>query len=82
MEDIKEKTADEITVEEYELTNIGLDGYYIIKLKDGTISKIYPQKEGRKIVDYIEKDGKMVKLSYEVQKIVISQIKEYERYGI
>lgn len=73
---------EEVTLNEYELTNIGIDGYYVVELKDGTISKIYPRKEGRRTVDYIEKDGKMVKLSYEVQKAVMSSIREYERYGI
>lgn len=73
---------EEITLNEYKLTNIGIDGYYVVVLKDGIISKIYPRKEGRRTVYYIEKDGKMIKLSYEVQKSVMSSIREYERYGI
>lgn len=82
MEDIKEKTADEITLNDYLLTNLGLDGYYRIELKDNQTYKIYPRKEGRSTRDYIKKDGKWIRLSYEVQKVVMSCIREYERYGI
>lgn len=73
---------EEITLDDYVLTNLGLDGYYRVRLKDDKEYKIYPRKEGRRTVDYIEKDNKMIKLSYEVQKAVLSSIREYERYGI
>lgn len=82
MQEIKEKTADEITLNDYLLTNLGLDGYYRIKLKDNQTYKIYPRKEGRSTRDYINKDEKWIRLSYEVQKVVMSCIREYERYGI
>lgn len=74
------KENKEITLEEYELTNINLDGYYVVKLKDGTISKIYPNKQEK--TDYIEKDGKRIRLSKEVRNVVLASIREYERYGI
>lgn len=74
------KENEEVTIEEYELTNINLDGYYVIELKDGTVSKIYPNKKEK--VDYIEKNGRKIKLSNEVQKAVLSSIREYERDGI
>lgn len=73
---------EEITLDDYVLTNLGLDGYYRVRLKDDKEYKIYPRKEGRRTVDYIKKDGKMIKLSYEVQKAVLSNIREYEKYGI
>lgn len=73
---------EEITLEDYQLTNLGLDGFYRVRLKDGEEYKIYSKKENRKIVDYIKKDDKMIKLSKEVQKIVLAEIREYERYGI
>ncbi len=70
----------EITLEEYELTNINLYGYYVVKLRDGTVSKIYPNKQEK--TDYIEKDGKKIRLSKEVRNAVLASIREYERYGI
>ena len=73
---------EEITLKDYELTNIGLDGYYRVRLKDNKEYKIYSHKENGKIVDFIKKDGKMFKLSNEVQNLVASSIREYERYGI
>ena len=73
---------EEITLKDYELTNIGTDRYFRVRLKDGNEYKIYPKKENGKIVDYIEKDGKMIRLSKEVQKIVLAEIREYERRGI
>lgn len=73
---------EEITLEDYQLTNLGLDGFYRVRLKDNKEYKIFPRKENGKTVDYIVKDGKMIKLSYEVQKEVMANIREYERYGI
>lgn len=72
--------ADEkvITKNDYILTNINLDGYYVIKLKDNKSYKIY--KEGKN--DYILIDNKKCYLDEEVRKIVLSNIREYERYGI
>lgn len=67
-----------IGVEDYVLTNINLDGYYTIRLKDNKEYKIY--KEGKR--DYILKDDKKIYLSNEVRKAVLSNIREYEKYGI
>ena len=68
----------EIGVDDYVLTNINLDGYYVVRLKDNKEYKIY--KEGKR--DYIVKDNKKIYLSVEVRKRVLSDIREYERYGI
>ena len=81
-EELKMIHLEEITLKDYELTNIGLDGYYRVRLKDGGEYKIYSNKENGKIVDYIKKDGKMVRINKEVQKIVLAKIREYERDGI
>ena len=70
--------SEEITKDDYVLTNLNLDGYYVIELKDSNSYKIY--KEGKR--DYILKDNKKIYLSDEVRKIVLAEIKEYERYGI
>ena len=67
-----------ITKDEYELTNLSLEGYYIVKLKNGNTSKIY--REGNR--DYIVIDDTKYYLDKEVQKIVLSNIREYERYVI
>ena len=68
-----------IEVGEYVLTNLDKEGYYVVKLKDGNSYRIY--KEGKK--DYILKDNNnKIYLSDEVRKIVLSNIKEYEKYGI
>lgn len=70
---------EEITLDDYVLTNINLNNlHYIIKLKDGNVYDIY--KQGQK--DYIIKDNKRIYLSKEVRDIVISEIREYERYGV
>lgn len=67
-----------ITREDYVLTNINLDGYYVVRLKDDKEYKIY--KEGKR--DYILKDGKKIYLDDNVRNAVLSNIREYERYGI
>lgn len=70
--------ADEITKEDYVLTNINLDGYYVVRLKDNKEYKIY--KEGKR--DYILKDNKKIYLDDQVKSWVLSSIREYERHGI
>ena len=70
--------ADEITKEDYILININLEGYYVIKVKDGNSYKIY--KENSR--DYILKDNRKIYLDKQVQNLVLSSIREYERYGI
>lgn len=67
-----------ITRKDYILTNINLDGYYVIKLKDDKAYKIY--REGKK--DYILINNEKYYLDEEIQKVVLSNIREYERYGI
>lgn len=75
---------EEITLDDYVLTNINIDTRgYVIRLKDNKEYQVYVKKtRGQKAYDYIVKDGKEVKLSDEVRKIVLSEIREYERYGI
>ena len=72
------KSGEEITEEDYVLTNINLDGYYVIRLKNNKEYKIY--KEGKR--DYILKDNRKIYLDEQVRKWVLSDIREYERYGI
>ena len=75
---------EEITLNDYLLTNINLDTRgYVIRLKDNKEYQVYVKKpRGQKSYDYIVKDGKEIKLSDEVRKIVLSEIREYERYGV
>lgn len=74
----------EITLDDYVLTNINIDTKgYVIRLKDNKEYQVYVKKtRGQKAYDYIIKDGKEIKLSKEVRDIVLSEIREYERYGI
>ena len=71
-------SKEEITKEDYVLTNINLDGYYVVRLKDNKEYKIY--KEGKR--DYILKDNKKIYLDDQVKSWVLSSIREYERHGI
>lgn len=75
---------EEITLDDYILTNINIDTRgYVIRLKDNKEYQVYVKKpRGQKSYDYIIKDGKEIKLSEELRKIVLSEIREYERYGI
>ena len=66
----------EITREEYVLTNINKDCYYVVRLKDDKEYIIY--KEGKR--DYIVKDGEKIYLNDDVRQAVLSSIREYERY--
>ncbi len=74
----------EITLDDYVLTNINIDTKgYTIRLKDNKEYQIYVKKpRGQKAYDYIIKDGKEIKLSKKVRDIVLSEIREYERYDI
>lgn len=74
----------EITLDDYVLTNINIGTRgYVIRLKDGNEYQVYVKKpRGQKSYDYILKDGKEIPLSKEVRDIVLSEIREYERYGI
>ena len=75
---------EEITLNDYVLTNININTRgYVIRLKDNKEYQVYEKKpRGQKAYDYILKDGKEIKLSDEVRKIVLSEIREYERYGV
>ena len=75
---------EEITLNDYVLTNINIDTKgYVIRLKDNKEYQVYVKKpRGQKPYDYIIKDGKEIKLSDEVRKIVLSEIRVYEKYGI
>lgn len=73
----------EITKEDYVLTNINGNGEYCIMLKDDKEYTLYWSKpRGQKAYYFIKKDGEKIRLDKEVQKSVISNIREYERYGI
>ena len=69
-------TKEEITLDDYILTNINIKTRgYVIRLKDNKEYQVYVKKpRGQKAYDYIIKDGKEIKLSKEVQKIVLSEI--------
>lgn len=75
---------EEITLDDYVLTNINVDTKgYVIRLKDNNEYQIYVKKpRGQKAYDYIIKDGKEIKLNEELRKIVLSEIRVYEKYGI
>jgi len=52
--------ADEITLKDYVLTNLNLNGYFTIRLTDNKEYVVYKGKKGK---DYILKDGKEVYLN-------------------
>ena len=77
-------TEEEITKKEYVLTNLHPDdrGYYI-RLNDEKEYQVYVKKpRGQKQYHFIKKDGKEIKLDKEVEKWFLSDVREYERYGI
>ena len=78
------QNEEEITLDDYVLTNININTRgYVVRLKDGKEYQIYRKKpRGQKTYDYIIKDEKEIRLSKEVRNIVLSEIREYERYGI
>lgn len=70
---------EKITINDYVLTNINPENlHYVIRLKDDKQYSIY--KEGKK--DYIIKNNKKIYLDDEVRKIVLKEIRIYERDGI
>lgn len=75
---------EEITLNDYVLTNINIETKgYVIRLKDNKEYQIYLKKtRGQKSYDYIIRDGKEIRLSEELRKIVLSEIRVYEKYGI
>lgn len=74
----------EITKKDYILTNLHPDdGGYYIRLTDNKEYQLYHKKtQGQKLYHYIKKDNQEMRLNKEVEKMVLSSIKEYERYGI
>ncbi len=73
-----DEIKDKITINDYVLTNLNLDGYFTIRLKDGKEYVCY--KKGK--THYIEKDNKKILLDEEVNKAFMSNVREYNRYGI
>lgn len=75
---------EKITLDDYVLTNINIETKgFVIRLKDNNEYQIYMRKpRGQKAYDYIIKDGKEIRLSEELRKIVLSEIRVYEKYGI
>lgn len=75
---------EKITKEDYVLTNLHPSdcGYYI-RLKDGVEYQLYMRKpRGQKLYHFIKKDNQEIRLDKEVEKLVLSSIREYKRYGI
>ncbi|HIS62331.1 MAG TPA: hypothetical protein IAC14_08840 [Candidatus Scybalomonas excrementigallinarum] len=74
---------EEITLNDYILTNIDLEtGYFTIRLKDNKEYIVYYKKSNGKTINYIEKDNKQIPLSEEVLKIHLEEIKTYQKSGI
>lgn len=74
-----------ITRNEYELTTIDIKNncYYSIKLKnDENIYHVWSRKENKKKIYFIKKDGIDIPLDDEVRKWYLSEVLQYERYGI
>ncbi len=69
---------EEITLEDYILTNLHLDGCFAIRLKDNKEYICY--KKGK--THYIIKDNKKIMLSDEVNKCFMASVREYNRCGI
>lgn len=72
----------EITREDYILTNINSEGYFVIRLKDDKEYIVYYRKLKGKTINYIKKDGKEIPLSNEVLKMYLASVREYQREGI
>lgn len=69
---------DKITLKDYVLTNLNLYGYFTIRLTDGKEYVCY--KKGK--THFIKKDNKEMLLDDEVNKAFMSNVREYNRYGI
>lgn len=76
--------SEEITLEEYVLTNLHpSDWGYYIRLKDNIEYQVYIRKpRGQKKYYFIKKDDKEIRLNKEVEKCFLASVREYERYGI
>lgn len=77
---------EKITRNEYLRTTIDINNgcYYSIRLKDdeNIIYNVWSKKENGKKVYFIIKDDKEIVLDDEVKKWYLSDVREYERYGI
>jgi len=71
--------ADEITLKDYVLTNLNLNGYFTIRLTDNKEYVVYKGKKGK---DYILKDGKEVYLSREVKNAHLGEVRVYQKEGV
>ena len=71
-------TDKRITMKEYVLTNLHLDGCFAIRLKDGKEYVCYKKEN----THFIKKDNEEILLDDEVNKCFMSSVREYERYGI
>lgn len=67
-----------ITLEDYILTNLHLDGHFAIRLKDGKEYICY--KKGK--THFIKKDDKEILLDDDVNKCFMASVREYNMSGI
>lgn len=70
---------EEISLKDYVLTNINLNGYFTIRLTDNKEYIVYKGKNGK---DYIVKDNKEIPLSKEVKNIHLGEVRVYQNEGI
>lgn len=77
-------SGDEITLEDYVLTNLSLKEHcYVIRLKDNKEYIVYHRKpKGQKTIYYIKKDEKEIVLNDDVKKCFLSEVRIYNRVGI
>ena len=77
-------TIQEITLDDYALTNIDIKtGCFTIRLKDDKEYIVYRRVlETGKVVNFIKKDGEKIPLSKEVAKLHLSEVRVYQREGI
>ena len=77
-------SGDEITLEDYVLTNLSLKEHcYVIRLKDNKEYIVYHRKpKGQKTIYYIKKDEKEILLNDDVKKCFLSEVRIYNRVGI
>lgn len=77
-------SGDEITLEDYVLTNLSLKEHcYVIRLKDNKEYIVYHKKpKGQKTIYYIKKDEKEILLNDDVKKCFLSEVRIYNRVGI
>lgn len=67
-----------ITLEDYVLTNLHLDGHFAIRLNDGKEYICYKKRN----THFIKKDNKEILLDEEVNKLFMASVREYNMSGI